>query len=108
MNKSGFFMGIIIAIVLLVGGFFWFAFESGVIGDHDNETAVDALGGELKDYMKESCAPDSCCHASSCVDISLAPDCSDVMCTEECRDGTMDCGQGSCAWVEGDCVVEWE
>ncbi len=53
------------------------------------------------------CARATCCHPSDCVPKDKAPDCSGVMCTEECRSGTMDCGQGRCACVEGKCEVVW-
>jgi putative hemolysin len=55
----------------------------------------------------EKCVPASCCHASSCVLESSAPNCSGVFCTMECRAGTMDCGAGHCGFVDGKCEVIW-
>lgn len=52
------------------------------------------------------CFPGECCHATSCVLETDIPNCDGVMCTEECREGTMDCGQGKCACREGKCVAE--
>jgi len=51
------------------------------------------------------CAPAQCCHATSCVAKSEAPDCKGAICTMDCRPGTMDCG-GGCRCVEGACRAE--
>ncbi len=53
------------------------------------------------------CVPTQCCHPTSCVPMSQAPDCSGLMCSQECVPGTMDCGQGLCVCVDGECQVEW-
>jgi hypothetical protein len=53
------------------------------------------------------CVKDKCCHAAACVSASSAKDCSEAMCTEECKEGTMDCGKGSCGCVDGECAVKW-
>ncbi len=53
------------------------------------------------------CVPAQCCHPTSCVHVSEAPDCDDVMCTMECAPDTMDCGQGSCVCQDGECAVSW-
>lgn len=50
------------------------------------------------------CRPAQCCHATGCVAAENAPDCSDVMCTEECRANTIDCG-GECVCHEGKCAA---
>ena len=55
----------------------------------------------------DHCIPAQCCHPTSCVPISQAPDCEGIMCTQECQGETMDCGQGSCVCVDGECQVEW-
>ncbi|MFC1686252.1 hypothetical protein ACFLZZ_04515 [Nanoarchaeota archaeon] len=54
------------------------------------------------------CVPAGCCHPTSCVSADQALDCSDTFCTEECQDGTMDCGAGSCKFEGGECIVEWK
>ncbi|PRQ06783.1 hypothetical protein [Enhygromyxa salina] len=51
------------------------------------------------------CVPAQCCHPTTCVPASEAPDCSDIACTEECQGGTMDCGQGHCGCQDGACVA---
>lgn len=48
------------------------------------------------------CVPASCCHSTSCVPRNQAPDCTDVMCTLDCKEGTTDCG-GGCYCDEGKC-----
>ena len=88
MNKNGFFTGLIILVVLLVVGFFWFSSQMD--------------GDEV-----EGCVPASCCHAAECVWESDAPNCSGRICTMDCRAGTIDCGQGQCEVVGGACEVVW-
>jgi hypothetical protein len=53
--------------------------------------------------MDEDCAPVQCCHSTDCVNVDNKPDCKGIMCTMECRSGTMDCGQGHCACVNNEC-----
>jgi hypothetical protein len=50
------------------------------------------------------CVPAGCCHAAACVAQANAPTCADVMCTTECRYGTLDCG-GRCLCLEGRCAA---
>jgi hypothetical protein len=50
------------------------------------------------------CVPASCCHPDACVARAQAPDCSDTMCTTDCRYGTMDCG-GGCFCQQGTCAA---
>jgi len=90
MNKNGFFTGLIIVVVLLVIGFFWF------IGNWDSEDA------------EAVCVPADCCHSTRCVLESEAPNCSNRICTMDCRNGTMDCGFGHCEFVGGECEVVWD
>lgn len=50
------------------------------------------------------CVPAGCCHPAACTGIVHAVSCQDVMCTSECRYGTLDCG-GSCLCHEGRCAA---
>jgi hypothetical protein len=51
----------------------------------------------------ENCVPTSCCHPTDCINVDNRPDCKGIMCTEECKPGTMDCGQGHCNCVNNEC-----
>ena len=51
------------------------------------------------------CVPATCCHATECVSASEAPLCADILCTQECVPGTLDCGQASCQPIAQKCVV---
>lgn len=53
------------------------------------------------------CVPEQCCHPTSCINEEFAPSCEGMFCTEECKLGTMDCGCGDCACVNGKCAVNW-
>ncbi len=53
------------------------------------------------------CIPEQCCHPDSCVNKKFEQDCSGTACTAECRKGTMDCGCGKCACIDGRCMVLW-
>ena len=86
MNKGGLIGLLVVIVVLLVVGFIWFI-------------------GELDDV---ECVPASCCHAVECVFGDEAPDCDGLVCTMNCESGTLDCGQGHCEYVGGECVVVWD
>ncbi len=63
-----------------------------VIGDDSCETDDD-------------CVPAECCHAAACVGVNNRPECADVMCTQDCQYGTLDCG-GRCLCHEGRCAAQ--
>jgi len=54
-------------------------------------------------YANEDCVASSCCHSSSCVISTKAPNCTGRFCTEQCKNGTLDCGQASCGCINGSC-----
>jgi hypothetical protein len=89
MNKQGLIGSIVIVVVLLVVGFFWF------VSNWESE----------EDLV---CVPASCCHADSCVLESETPDCDGTICTMNCEPGTMDCGQGHCEYIDGECEVVFD
>lgn len=66
---------------------------------------------EIKDrYYCETagdCIPEQCCHPTSCVGRDYAPKCAGIMCTRECREGTLDCGAGACDCKDNKCTVTW-
>lgn len=51
------------------------------------------------------CAPAGCCHAADAVNEKYAPSCNGILCTMECRPGTIDCGQGSLKCINNECTV---
>jgi hypothetical protein len=55
----------------------------------------------------EDCVPAQCCHPTSCVHKDLSPDCTEAVCTMDCRPDTMDCEYGYCVCIDGECEVEW-
>ena len=72
--------------------------------DPDPEDEPDLVVSEDACETDADCVPAACCHAAACVGSSNAPDCSDSMCTMECRYGTLDCG-GGCLCHEGRCAA---
>ena len=59
----------------------------------------------LKCSNDADCVPDSCCHPMSVVNKQFAPDCSDVLCSAECAEGTLDCGQGEIKCINKSCTA---
>jgi hypothetical protein len=65
---------------------------------------LDVLMTDVACQADADCVKDSCCHATSCVAIADAPDCSATVCTMDCRGGTMDC-YGGCVCQDGRCAA---
>lgn len=63
-------------------------------------------GSETKCITDADCVPATCCHPDSCVNVKYAPDCKNIICTLECRLGTMDCGGGRCVCINNQCKVK--
>jgi hypothetical protein len=51
------------------------------------------------------CVPATCCHAAACTIREKAQSCDNVMCTQVCQPGTIDCG-GGCLCFEGRCAAK--
>lgn len=66
--------------------------------------APSVVVGEVPCATDTDCVPAECCHAAECTGRANAPACTDVMCTMECRAGTMDCG-GGCICQDGLCAA---
>lgn len=66
--------------------------------------STDVVVGEDACTTDADCVPAGCCHADACVAREHAPSCADVMCTTECRYGTLDCG-GGCLCQAGRCAA---
>jgi len=54
------------------------------------------------------CVAAACCHATSCVPKTGAPNCTGKLCTAECVPNTLDCGQGSCICQKGVCKINFK
>lgn len=54
----------------------------------------------------DDCAPASCCHPTACTALTSMPRCANVLCTDQCVPGTLDCGQARCVCVGGRCGVQ--
>lgn len=53
--------------------------------------------------VNSDCVAAECCHPTNCVSKDKVPDCKGIMCTMECKPGTLDCGQGSCKCLNEKC-----
>ena len=67
----------------------------------------DSVSEELQCGADFECIPNLCCHADGTIHRDFAPDCSSTLCTAECVEGTIDCGQGDLKCIEGQCQVVW-
>lgn len=96
MKKGGLVFLAVIIVLIAVGVWAIYQFDGG---DEDDELYCES---------DADCVPASCCHPFSCVNAGAAPDCSGVFCTQECRPGSLDCGQGSCSCVNNKCGAVFE
>src|SRR5512137_1756270 len=87
-NKPVFWTIVVLFAVLLI-----ILFSLRQIGNHQIPQNNSAEGCT----SDADCVASSCCHASSCLSKNQAPACNGIMCSQECRENTLDCNQGSCA-----------
>jgi hypothetical protein len=83
---------IIIGILLAIGIISFFFLAKG-----SPKTDIETC------QINSDCVPAACCHPDSCVLKSQEPDCSEAICTQECKIGTLDCNQGNCECVNSKC-----
>ena len=88
-------IGLVVLLVIVV-------FLIRYFGNVEKENNVP--GGDIC-LIDSDCARASCCHASSCVIKTKEPNCEGRYCTQECVNGTLDCGQASCGCVDGKCSM---
>lgn len=101
---------VVIAIILGYN-FFYADHDENVEYGYVDDSILDSLNGSaVYDYCSSDseCVPSSCCHASSCAFRQTAFDCGKVYCTQECRAGTLDCGNGKCSCIQNKCVAVFE
>jgi putative hemolysin len=71
--------------------------------DRQNGSATGAGNLSATGCTTDSdCVPAECCHPTTCINVASKGVCN-MMCTMECRPGTLDCGQGSCRCASGKC-----
>lgn len=87
-------------VVVISERTFWVEEKKNQIEESGKVENANVSCSEDKD-----CVPSSCCHATSCVPSLYAPSCKGVLCSMECRPGTLDCGQGRCGCIKGKCEV---
>ena len=92
--KKGWIIGVIILILLVVGTMY-------LINKNSSEKVIP--NEEIECQKDLDCVKASCCHATSCVPLTEAPDCSGIYCTADCGLNTLDCGQGNCLCVKNKC-----
>ncbi|MBI4152203.1 hypothetical protein HY495_00700 [Candidatus Woesearchaeota archaeon] len=71
-------------------------------------SSCSSIPAEQRCSLDADCVPDACCHAAGVVNAQFAPDCSETLCTLECRPETLDCGFGKIQCVKNECVVIFE
>jgi hypothetical protein len=49
------------------------------------------------------CVQATCCHPTDVVNTENAPNCNGIICTMECKPGTLDCGQGEVRCIDNKC-----
>lgn len=93
---------------LLIFGVIVLVFAVSVMFEQPTDTRTNKtlFADETQCETGAECVPAECCHAAQCVPLSQKPDCAEVVCTQECRPGTLDCGQMSCGCVKGKCVTK--
>ncbi|MFO0561527.1 MAG: hypothetical protein U0269_26185 [Polyangiales bacterium] len=67
--------------------------------------AAAALPEGAECATDSDCVPAGCCHATACVPAARRPACEGIMCTMDCRPGTLDCG-GGCLCQAGRCAAQ--
>lgn len=69
-------------------------------------TSCATVAKEKQCVVNEDCVPATCCHAKDAVNKNFKPtDCTTTMCSSNCVEGTIDCGQGLIQCIKGECKV---
>ena len=55
--------------------------------------------------IDSDCVKATCCHAVDAVNKDNAPDCAGNICTLDCEENTLDCGQGEIKCIENTCTA---
>lgn len=84
------------------GGVQWPTGGDATVESDASSAANGAMGTEC--VRDQDCVPAECCHPRTCVPAAQRTAVCNMMCTEECRGGTMDCG-GGCLCQQGRCAA---
>ncbi|MAG60742.1 hypothetical protein CL619_03050 [archaeon] len=74
-------------------------------GYGSDSNVFNSVPDELQCTQDSDCVAATCCHATDAVNVDNAPDCTGILCSADCQEGTMDCGQARANCVEGACAV---
>lgn len=97
MFKKRWLIGLLIVILIIIG-------ISLIVVKLNGKDKNVEIEKELYCNTDADCMPSICCHPNSCVNKDFANSCDDgLICSAECRPGTLDCGQGSCLCVNHKC-----
>ena len=88
---------VVILVIFAVGGVLLILFRSN----------KNFGAGEKTCFADTDCVPAQCCHSTDVVNKIYAPKCSGVFCTENCLQGTLDCGFGKPLCVNNRCTIMW-
>ena len=69
------------------------------------DAAADTASTPVACAVDADCVPATCCHPTACVPKAQAPDCREMMCTADCRPGTIDCVENGCGCEQGRCIA---
>jgi hypothetical protein len=70
-------------------------------------TTIPQTNSSASCSQDSDCIPAECCHPTSCTTAPTKKPCN-LMCTEVCMPGTMDCGQGSCKCINSKCEAVYK
>ena len=68
-------------------------------------SCTSSIDSETSCKKDSDCVPADCCHSKTAVNKMYSPHCGDVVCTQECAPGTLDCGQGEAKCISNECIV---
>ena len=77
-----------------------------ITGEYPNCNCKFVCATTDKEFCNSNsdCVPAQCCHPNNCINKNYKTICN-LLCTQECRPNTMDCGQGKCVCNNNVCQV---
>lgn len=103
MVATGYYiLGVLIVIIVILVGILGYFAAYCVIPSMMTTTSTTTIQNYLSCQTSSDCVPAQCCHSTSCINKNYKSVCN-VLCTNICQPGTMDCGQGYCDCVNNQC-----